>query len=189
MKNFFKMISLIAVLSLFACATNRPSPYEPVYLTNLAQFVLLAPDNIEEALDLAQHITAVYNGQEYVMDAWLKADAVSIDIALFSAFGTDMGALLFNRDGVTFSSPVLPSSLKPEYIVADIQLCFYRVDALTSALADIGLTLTVTNAGAEERRVVLDKSKKTIIEIVKTQDCIQYTNHLRNYAYTLRGNW
>jgi hypothetical protein len=176
------------VLSLCACATNRPSPYQPVYLTNDAPFALLAPDHIEEALDLAQHITAVYNGQEYVMDAWLKADATGIDIALFSAFGTDMGALLFNRDGITFASPVLPSSLKPEYIVADIQLCLYRVDALTGALADSGLTLAVTKAGAEERRVVLDASKNTVIEIVKTQDDIQYTNHLRNYAYTLRGN-
>jgi hypothetical protein len=87
----------------------------------------------------------------------------------------------------------LPASLKPEYIVADFQFCFYRADALEAALESCGLALTTERrpGGAEgpvEARTISD-GKKSIIEIEKTKNAVRYRNHVRGYAYTLGGEF
>ncbi|GHV28170.1 hypothetical protein AGMMS4952_11180 [Spirochaetia bacterium] len=180
-------------LCLVSCATNHDSsPYSPVYVTGKARYVLLPPSNIEMPLDMAQQVTGRYGKQEFVLDAWVKADERGITIALFNALGADMGQLSFDDAGISFVSSFFPPSLKPEYIAADFQFCFYRVDALVRALKDSGLTMvvaiydSVTPEGGKEVRTIYS-GRKRIIEIVKTRKLIQYTNFLRDYSYTLQG--
>jgi hypothetical protein len=100
--------------------------------------------------------------------------------------GTDMGQLSFDEAGISFISPLFPPSLKPEYIAADLQFCFYDPDALSRALKDSGLTLIAAIAGGKEVRTIFS-GRKRIIEIIKTGETVRYTNFLRDYSYTLRG--
>jgi hypothetical protein len=108
-------------------------------------------------------------------------------MAVFHDFGSGLGELVYREGMVSFSSPVFPASLKPEYIVADFQLCFYGINAVSRALDEAGLRLDaeIYGNGHEIRRVM--DGKKIIIEIEKTTGAVRYINKLRGYAYTLEG--
>jgi hypothetical protein len=139
-------------------------------------------------MDMAQQITGAYGKDEFIMGAWVKADENRITIAFFNSLGTSMGDLSFDHRGVVFSSPYTPGSFKAEYILADFQFCFYRIDKLTPALRKRGLTLQVETSGDREIRTILQKGER-IIEIIKNGDTLRYRNLLRGYWYTLRGNF
>jgi hypothetical protein len=179
------------LICLPSCATKPgTSPYSPVYITNRSAWALLPPACIEKALDMPQQITGSYGAQEFVLDAWVKADEHEIYMAFFNSLGTNMGELSFREDGISFSSAFFPAALKPEYIAADFQFCFFRADTLAKALKDSGLSFSLeirdTPEAREEVRTV-HRGRERIIEIVKTGESVRYTNFLRGYRYVLRG--
>ncbi|MDR0877097.1 MAG: DUF3261 domain-containing protein [Treponema sp.] len=186
------LVGIMIILGAVSCATiPKASPYSPVYITDRSKYILLPPSDIEVSLDMPQQIAGRYGKQEFVMDAWALADEDGINLALLNSFGANMGELKFSDGTLSFSSPLLPSSIKPEYIVADFQFCFYRVDALAEALKACGLNLLVEqrhieNEGSVEIRTITE-DKKIIIEIEKTVTAVRYRNLLRGYAYTLGG--
>lgn len=175
-----------------SCATRpKASPYGPVYVTDRSKYTLLPPSDIEAPLDMPQQIRGRYGIQEFVMDAWALADERGIDLTLLNSFGAGMGELRFSEGELSFSSTLLPPLVKPEYIVADFQFCFYRIDALIPALKACGLQLVAeqrltVDEGCSEIRTI-SEGKKIIIEIEKTSTAVRYRNHLRDYAYILGG--
>jgi hypothetical protein len=181
-----KKSAIILFLCCCSCASKIPikedRPY--AYLTGSSPYFLLPPHNIENPLDMAQRISASWQGKDYFFNAWVKADEAEMAITLLNEFGATMGELSYRDGRVSFSSPVLPQSLKPEYIVADFQLCFYSASALRDALEDCGLLL---ETGENSRRIF--QGKTLIIEIEKNQNTVRLINHLRGYAYTLEGNF
>lgn len=188
-------ITLIILLGLSSCVTNKPeNPFvSPVYVTNQVKYILLPPEDIAVSLDMVQHISGIYGKQQFVMDTWVQADVSSITMMFFNNFGSNMGELLYDGKTVLLESPYFPSSLKPEYVIADFQFCFYRSDILAEALKDIGLILEINNIeipGTDplERRIILSGTKK-IIEIEKTPKRVLYNNILRGYSYTLEGEF
>jgi len=133
---------------------------------------------------MAQFISASYMGQNHYFHAWVKANETGMDITMFSELGASMGDLSY-RDGiVAFSSNVIPTSFKPEYIIADFQLCFYDPVLLRRALEDCGLSLEMQG---NTRRIF--NRRNLIIEIEKTPDKVRFVNHLRGYVYTLEGDF
>jgi hypothetical protein len=140
---------------------------------------------------MAQQITGSYGEREWVVEAWVRADETQISMTFFNSFGGTLGDLSFRDGEIYFTSDFLPASLKPEYIAADFQFCFYKPEALASALEDAGLTLAIERIVTEdgdfrETRTVFDR-KDRIIDIEKTGSSVTYTNHVRGYAYTLEG--
>jgi len=133
---------------------------------------------------MAQRISASWQGRNYFLNAWIKADKAGMDMTLLNELGAQMGELSYHNGLVSFSSPVFPASLKPEYIVADFQLCFYSAPALRQALENCGLSLEST----ENSRRILE-GKTVIIEIEKSPNTVRLINHLRGYTYTLEGNF
>lgn len=180
------------LLCLVSCATKpKTSPYLPVYLTDSAVYTLLPPSDIDVPLDNHQRITGTYGKQEFSFDAWVMADSREVVMAFFTGMGTGLGELSFNEEGVTVSSAVFPSTLKPEYIIADFQLCFYRSDAVSRVLENRGLKFLVEQRGdgeTVETRIVSD-GKNNIVEIEKRKTSVRFTNHLRGYRYTLEGDF
>jgi hypothetical protein len=185
--------SALFLLCLVSCATKpKTSPYLPVYLTDRAMYTLLLPSDIAVPLDNHQRITGAYEKQEFSIDAWVMANDQEITMAFFNSMGTGLGEIFFNEGGIAFSSAVFPSTLKPEYIIADFQLCFYRSDTVSRALENCGLRFLaeqrIDDGEAVESRVVSD-GKKNIIEIEKRKKSVRFTNHVRGYRYTLEGNF
>jgi hypothetical protein len=194
MKMYYQAVwGLLSLFWLVSCAVvPASSPFSPVYVTDRAKYVLLPPADIEAPLDMLQQITGSYGKESFLMNAWVSANEQGIDMSLLTGFGTSLGEFSLREGAISFSSAVFPPALKPEYVAADFQFCFYRVDALIRGLKKTSLNMVVEQRlGAEgcvEVRTIYDK-KKVIIEIEKSPTRILYTNHLRGYAYTLEGDF
>jgi hypothetical protein len=192
----WNLVGSLALFCMVSCAgqpvffSPSPSaPLSPVYLTDRARFTLLPPDAIAESLDCVQQIAGSFGEREFIMEAWVRADAQGIDVSFYNSFGADMGRFSFDGERALIDSPVFPPSFKAEYLAADFQFCFYRPESLKPAIQQAGLVFesarTNDDAGNwAETRKIIDR-KKTIIAIVLTADRINYTNFLRGYAFTL----
>jgi hypothetical protein len=185
-RKFAFLAVFILILCICSCTSRRAVNNKQlfVYLTNRAQFILLPPGGIEKPMDMAQYISAAYGGQNYYFNAWVQADKTGMEMTLFNELGAAMGELRYSEGFVDLSSPVFPNSLKPEYIVADFQLCFYDPLMLSMALKNCGL---IFEADERYRRIL--QGKNVIIEIEKDQNIVQIKNHLRGYTYTLEGDF
>jgi len=135
-------------------------------------------------MDMAQQISASYKGMKFFFNAWVKADETGMDMVLLNELGARMGELSYRNGLVSFSSPMAPSALKPEYILADFQFCFYNTSALRKALNNCGLSFEDTG---NSRRIF--KGKTIVIEVEKDRNTVRLVNHLQGYAYTLEGDF
>ena len=174
----------IMLLCFCSCAslTSEKRPY--AYLTGKAKYVLLPPEGIEKPMDMVQYISASYGGRNFYSNAFVRADETGMDIILLNELGASMGELSYRDKTVNFSSGVFPASLKPEYIVADFQFCFYDSILLQQALKGSGLVLEIDGTTRRIR-----DGKKLVMEIEKASDSVKLVNHLRGYSYTLEGNF
>ena len=167
---------------MYSCASLAREKQLHVYLTDRARYVLLPHGGIEKPMDSSQFISASYGGKDYYFNAWVRADETGMDMSLFNELGASMADLSYRDGDINFSSQVFPKNLRPEYIVADFQLCFYDPILLRRALEDCGLTLEIKGSS---RRIL--SGKKLIMEIEKTPNAVRLVNHLRGYTYTLTG--
>jgi len=180
----FAFLAILILPAFYSCSSAAVDRRPHAYLADRSKFILLSPSGIEKPIDMAQHISASYRGQRFYFNCWVLADESGIDISLFNELGAAMGELSYRENAVCLSSAVFPKSLKPEYIVADFQLCFYDPDLVCGALKDCGLVLETRN---DNRRIF--KGKNLIIEIEKTSGTVKLVNHLRSYTYTLEGEF
>jgi hypothetical protein len=182
---FFFPVCFTYILS---CASVARDDLPYTYLTDSAKFILLPPRGIEQAMDMAQHISAEFRGQSFFFNAWIKADENAIEMSLFNEMGASIGYLSYMDGATHFSSAVFPKavmrSFKPEYILADFQLCFYDPLLLGKSLEDSGLVLEIQDGG---RRIL--NGNEVIIDIIKTENTVSLENHLRGYSYTLEGDF
>jgi len=181
----FFLIFAAGIIYLSSCASRPAKENLPfAWLTNSSKFILLHPENIEKILDGPQLISASFMEREHQMITWVKADETGINMILLNEMGVTLGELSYQNGTISFSSSVFPRALRPEYIVADFQLCFYNADSLGRALQEIGLSFQETENG---RRVL--QRNNTIIEIFFSPNIIKIINHLRGYTYTLEGDF
>jgi hypothetical protein len=176
----------IICYSLAACAcANAPgnAGAAPVYLSNRAKYELLPAADMAGRLDTAMRFSAEYREKRFDLEAWVKADETGIDMAFFNSLGASLGEIRYQGGVASFDSSVLPASVKPEYVMADFQLCFYRADALSKRLGAIGLKFDLhkDSTGGETRRV-FDRGN-CIIEIIKDKGGVSLVNRLRGYSY------
>jgi len=135
-------------------------------------------------MDMAQQISASYKGMKFFLNAWVIADETGMEMVLLNELGARMGDLSYRNGQVSFSSPMVPSVLKPEYIVADFQISFYNTAALRQALNDCGLSFEDTG---NSRRIF--KGKTIVIEVEKDRNTVTLVNHRLGYTYTLEGDF
>ena len=182
---FFFPVYVICILS---CASVARKDILYVSLTDSSKFVLLPPGGIEQPLDMAQFLSAKFRGQNYFFNAWVKANENAIEMILFNELGASMGELSYRNGAVHFSSTIFPSSViksfKPEYVIADFQLCFYDPVLLSKSLKSSGLVLETKDGS---RRIL--NGKEVIIEIKKTRNTVELVNHIHGYTYTLEGDF
>jgi len=149
-------------------------------------------------MDMAQFLSAEFGGQNYFFNAWVKADENEMEMTFFNELGASLGELSYRNGVVHFSSNIIPRSVlrsfKPEYFIADFQLCFYDPFLLDKSLKDSGLVLETTDGDSRHgdsrhgsRRIL--NGNEVIIEIEKTGNTVKLVNHLRKYSYTLEGDF
>ena len=185
-KNAIRLVSAVLLLTLFvSCATVRTRGIRyPVHVTNARVVDLLPPVDIAFPIEGLYMFTASFGTSSFYMQAFIQANEGGIFINLLNDFGSDMGTLTYTGNELSLASSVLPSSLKAQYIVADIQFAYYDADAVAESLRRAGLDFTVTkDDGMELRRIM--NGKKCIEEISITSSSVSIINHLRGYEYHL----
>lgn len=157
----------------------------PVYYVDDTPIQLLDISQNKVTIDSPQHIEGSYDGKNYSVDAWMRMNDSVLNIVLFSSFGNTIAELKFTGDSLKFESSVMNTKKgKAEYIVSDIQLCYFDMSILEPHYKAGGFTLTQDIEGSTTKRT-LAKDGKVILTITKEGNTIQLKNLLRNYSYTI----
>ena len=164
-----------------------------VALTEHARFTLLPTSAIEKNIDTVQHFKACFADKEFEAECLLIADETKLSMTIMNSFGSTIGELNYNNDLIVFNSELFPKIIPPAYIVADMQFCLYRTDALKAALESCGLTCdfstsAMPDGSAKETRSISEGDRK-IIYIERTGGTITCQNLLRGYSYELQGEF
>jgi hypothetical protein len=126
MKLSKRMRCALILLALAGCASAPPAP---------ARLGLkLAPSALGESISLQQHLKVERNGRIDELDAALEVDAARLELVGL-AFGQRV--LTLNYDGAEVKSwrhVMLPSQVKVEDILEDVQLTLWPADAIARAL-------------------------------------------------------
>jgi len=198
MKFQMKKIEIVAVFSLlisvlvFAGCTssrvidNAESTLSPVYVTNTKPVQLLPPQSMNGAESSLQLLNGDFGTQGFSLLVYFEADENGIFMTLLNDFGTDMGSLSYDGKSVSFQSAVFPKNMKAEYIVADIQNAYYKVEDLKANYKAAGLVFEVVE---EDGKIIrrIKNGKKVVEEITISGNSIRIQNVLRGYEYKLTG--
>lgn len=179
-------ISLMLSIFLFACSsTIRTTTEVPVYITNSRAIYPLPPSDIKTPLDEAQLLEGTYGNQSFSLESWTIANDSLISISLFNSIGASFGSLFYSKDSIFFNSSFIKSKqIKPQYIVTDFQLCFYKTEPLQKMYSKHGLLFFEKIQKDTIIRGVIDQ-KDTIIKITRNPEMTLFKNHLRNYEYRI----
>jgi len=179
-------ISLMLSIFLFACSsTIRTTTEVPVYITNSRAIYPLPPSDIKTPLDEAQLLEGTYGNQSFSLESWTIANDSLISISLFNSIGASFGSLFYSKDSLFFNSSFIKSKqIKPQYIVTDFQLCFYKTEPLQKMYSKHGLLFFEKIQKDTIIRGVIDQ-KDTIIKITNNPEMTLFKNHLRNYEYRI----
>lgn len=137
---------LAIVLALAGCASTRPAPPARLGLK-------LPPAALGEAISVQQHLTVERNGRTDELDAALEVDADRVELVGL-AFGQRVLTLSYDGKALTsWRHVMLPSQVKPEDVLEDVQLALWPAEAIAAALPpgwevrDNGLLRSVTLDG------------------------------------------
>ena len=119
----------------------------------------------------------------------MRANGSILSITLMGSFGVTIAELTYANDSVSFASSVIDvEKMKPEYVLADFQACFYPFDALHKNFDKFGFDFDeLRTAGSGEpppdfERTLTDNGK-VILRIVRKANEIELVNELRHYKY------
>jgi hypothetical protein len=184
-----RWICLGALLSLLACRSApgalEGGPPRRVHLTDRASVALLPPSALGGSLEAHQLIEGSYGGQTYYLEAYVRADRERLLMLAFNSFGARLFEIEQTERTVRFSPGLLPEGVKPEYILADFQLCFFPAAALRRSLGPAGLRLEERREDGELLRTVRSGAG-VIIQIRRGAGELRYRNLLRGYQYVVR---
>jgi hypothetical protein len=124
--NAVRGVLFAAALLLAGCADKAPAP---------ARLGLrLAPSALGESISLQQHLTVERGGRTDDLDAMLEADPTQVDLVGL-AFGQRVLSLHYDGKEITsWRHPMLPSQVRAEDVLEDLQLTLWPATAVAQAL-------------------------------------------------------
>jgi hypothetical protein len=138
-----------------------------------------------KAIELDQRIKGNYGGKLYFFDAYIRADADSLDMVGLDAMGTQIFDLAYSKTGgIRFKNALGIPTARPEYVVADFQLTYYPFDAVKAALVPYGLDFVRREEGGRALRSLF-RDGREIIRIETLPRGYKYENLLRGYSYEI----
>jgi len=178
MKRFARF--LLAVAFLGGCNTYKLSQPKEFYVSEGAMARLLPPSAYNGELSAVQEIRSFYGGTERVMTGIVKIFPSSMQVIVLADMARIM-TLNYTSAGIKCEfSPLVPASkLEPEYVLFDIQLTYFPVDAINSALPE---GMSFREEGAIR---VLYRGENKIASIAKNGGTIEFVNYERSYSYKI----
>ncbi len=117
----------IAALLLSACATSTPPPAARLGLR-------LAPSALGESVSVQQHLRVERNGRSDELDVALEVEPHKLELVGL-ALGQRVLSLSYDgKELKAWRHAMLPSQVKAEDVLEDMQLTLWPVDAVRAAL-------------------------------------------------------
>lgn len=192
--NRFGILLAAMVCLLFtAChkAVVKPNSTAPIYYSDDRSVQLLPTGAMKGEIDMAQHLEGHFakadgDTSSFSGDTWVRANDTILSIHLFSGFGTTIAELIYAHDSVSLSSSFIDGEkMKPEYVLADFQICFYPFEALKENFEKSGFEFSEERSrsnSADFHRTLKEKGS-VILWAKKSGSEIELVNELRKYRY------
>lgn len=157
-----------------------------VYITDNNVIKLLPPSEIGEPVEYYQILTGSFlNKSEMIAEAYLTANTEVLDLLLLSTTGQTIASFAWDGEFVKFSSPFIPaSSIKPEYVLMDLQMAFYKESSIKNLIEESGLSFKYEDTSDSTIRTVMNQNK-VIWTAIRAGNNLVVNNYLRNYKYDI----
>lgn len=207
LKKFGLACWIVCVAFLAACHHSLVKPNSvAIYYSDSKAITLLPTKAMTASIDGIQHLDGTFSQMpsqdkntdsaknEFSGEVWVLANDSILSITLMGSFGVTVAELTYANDSVSFASSVIDvEKMKPEYVLADFQACFYPYEALRENFEKSGFTFTEKKSAGEDssdfERVLTDDGN-VILRIIRKANEIDLINELRHYKYhiTLGSN-
>ncbi|MDR3414681.1 MAG: DUF3261 domain-containing protein [Nevskia sp.] len=139
----------LAALCLAGCAA-APAPRPDVPPD---QPPLLPPATLGASRDAQQILRAAFGEHEAVLRCVVHASPERIEVVALTALGQRALTVAWNgQDWKVDAAPGVPPTLRPEWLLADVQLALWPLAALQSAYEPAGWTVSEPGGGVRRLR-------------------------------------
>jgi hypothetical protein len=178
MKHFVCL--LLPVVFWGACSAYKLRQPGEIYISSGVRVSILPPSAFKGELSAVQEIRLFHGGAERVMTGVLKISPSGLRVIVFA----DMARVLtLNHTSAGIEceiSPLVPApKIEPEYILFDVQLAYFPVDAIDRALPK-GMSFREEGAAR-----TLYRGERKIASIAREGGTIEFTNFERSYSYRI----
>jgi hypothetical protein len=127
-----------------AAATRQPAQEQPP---------LLPPATLGDSRDSVQILRGAFGEHEFVLRCVVRASPERIEVIGLTALGQRAFAIRWNgSDWNVAAAPMLPDLLKPQWLLADLQLALWPLARLQAAYAPAGWQVAEPGGGVRRLR-------------------------------------
>ena len=142
-------LGLLVAAGAAGCASlQAPSAQQPP-----EQPPLLAPATLGASRDAQQILRAAFGEHEAVLRCVVHVSPDRIEVVALTALGQRALSVSWNgKDWQVETAPMVPSTLRPEWLLADLQLALWPLPALQAAYGPAGWEVTEPGGGVRRLR-------------------------------------
>lgn len=158
MRPIFRLAiaGLCALSGLAGCSHlhRAPAAAPPsVWAPQSEQPPLLAPDTLGGSRDTQQILRAAFGEHEASLRSVVRVSPERIQMVMLTAMGQRAMSVEWNgRDWKVETAPMVPSAMRPEWLVADMQLALWPLATLQAAYKPAGWDVTEPGGGVRRLR-------------------------------------
>jgi len=179
---------LLLTILISGCALLRPQGATP--LPGGGAWKPLTPAQLGRSLSVTQRVTGEFGEHRAVLVFYLEVAGDHLALVGTTPDGTELFSLEQNGETVAVTtSPLLPPQMRPQAVLADLQIAFWPAAAVAQGLSGSGLVLneTRTENGIERS---LSRAGETVIAIRYRADdpwrgAVEFDQRAWHYRYTV----
>lgn len=183
----FKSLAVCGVFAFLSCASRTAVGLDSfqVYYSDSKAVPLVNPQKNTETIEENLHISAVYGDKKFSSDAWMRLDDSTVHMMVFSSMGNVIAEIVCTGDSLSMHSKWMDvKKVKPEYVVADIQFCYYPTGVLKENFHSSGFSFEEVRDGEKLTRT-LSENGNLILKMEKNGKQLVLENFLRRYSYRI----
>ncbi len=182
-----KLLFLVGALLAVSCSSERAfiGSSARIFYSDAHFVSLISPQENSFFTEENQHILGTFGNRSFSAESWMRLNDSTIHLMLFGNLGNTLAELIYTKDSVSFKSSLLDvKKIKPEYILADVQFCYYPREVLERHFQAAGFSFVEENRENVLTRKLLE-NETLILKMEKTAKSILLKNELRNYSYSI----
>lgn len=187
MDSLRKLAPVLLAFALSACTSHSvvAKNAAKVYYSDSRYIQLIDPQESKIAVEENQQMTGSYGEKKFSGESWMLLNDTTVHMMLFSSMGNTIAELVYTKDSLAFNSKWMNAEkMKPEYIVADIQFCYYPAQVLEKNFRAAGFSFVENQQGEVLFRTLSD-GETLILKMEKNGNKIFLENVLRHYSYQI----